>query len=110
MTKYDIKNYLEKIYKVPVAGVKTVNKMGKTYNNAYKGYLVKDEDYKIAFVTLPPGKSKNFKHWHLCIFGKKFFATTGERLFKFYHILKKYSTLIQEQILYSSYSDRLLLK
>ena len=51
MTKYDIKNYLEKIYKVPVAGVKTVNKMGQTYNNAYKGYLVKDEDYKIAFVN-----------------------------------------------------------
>jgi len=57
MTKYDIKNYLEKIYKVPVAGVKTVNKMGETYHNAFGGYLVKGEDFKIAFVTLPPGES-----------------------------------------------------
>lgn len=55
MTKIDIKNYLEKIYNVPVANVKTVNKLGKTRNNAYAAYLVKDDDQKIAFVTLPPG-------------------------------------------------------
>ena len=55
MTKIDIKNYLEKIYNVPVANVKTVNKMGKTRQNAFASYLVKDEDQKIAFVTLPPG-------------------------------------------------------
>ena len=57
MTKIDIKNYLEKIYNVPVANVKTVNKLGKTRNNAYAAYLVKDDDQKIAFVTLPPGKA-----------------------------------------------------
>ena len=29
MTQYDIKNYLEKIYKIPVVEVKTTIKMGK---------------------------------------------------------------------------------
>ena len=52
---YDIKNYLEKIYNVPVANVKTVNKLGKTRKNDFADYLVKDDDQKIAFVTLPPG-------------------------------------------------------
>ena len=55
MTKYDIKNYLEKIYKVPVADVRTLNKMGKTRQNAFGSYIVKDDDYKMAYVTLPPG-------------------------------------------------------
>jgi len=55
MTKHDVKNYLEKIYKVPVADVKTINKMGKTYENRYARHLLKEEDYKVAFVTLPPG-------------------------------------------------------
>jgi len=55
MTKYDIKNYLEKIYNVPVANVKTVNKLGKTRKNDFADYLIKDDDQKIAFVTLPPG-------------------------------------------------------
>ena len=56
MTKYDIKNYLEKIYNVPVANVKTVNKLGKTRKNDFADYLIKDDDQKIAFVTLPPGR------------------------------------------------------
>jgi large subunit ribosomal protein L23 len=55
MTKYDIKNYLEKIYNVPVANVRTVNKLGKTRRNDFADYLVKDDDQKIAFITLPPG-------------------------------------------------------
>ena len=56
MTKYDIKNYLEKIYNVPVANVRTVNKLGKTRRNDFADYLVKDDDQKIAFITLPPGQ------------------------------------------------------
>jgi len=55
MTRYDIKNYLEKIYKIPVVDVRTVNKMGKTRQNAFGNYLVNDKDYKVAFVTLPEG-------------------------------------------------------
>ena len=31
MTKFDIKNYLEKIYSVPVMEVKTVNRRGKYF-------------------------------------------------------------------------------
>ena len=57
MTKIDVKNYLEKIYNVPVANVKTTNIMGKTRQNAYARYLVKDDDQKFAFVTLQPGES-----------------------------------------------------
>ena len=56
MTRYDIKNYLEKIYKIPVVDVRTVNKMGKTRQNAFGNYLVNDKDFKVAFVTLPEGK------------------------------------------------------
>jgi len=54
MTRIDVKNYLEKIYNVPVLNVKTVNQLGKTRQNAYGAYIVKDDDQKIAFVTLPP--------------------------------------------------------
>ena len=60
MTKYDIKSYLEKIYKVPVANVKTVNKMGKARKNVFSNALVQDDDYKVAFVTLPPGVKEFF--------------------------------------------------
>ena len=59
MTKVDVRNYLEKIYKVPVADVKTLNKMGKTRRNAFTDYVVKDDDYKLAFVTLAPGNVTN---------------------------------------------------
>ena len=54
MTRIDVKNYLEKIYNVPVLNVKTVNQLGKTRQNAYGAYIVKDDDQKFAFVTLPP--------------------------------------------------------
>lgn len=33
MTQYDVKNYLEKIYKVPVVEVKTTIKMGEEPKN-----------------------------------------------------------------------------
>ena len=69
MTRYDIKNYLEKIYKVPVVDVRTVNKMGKTRQNAFGNYLVNDKDYKVAFVTLPEGNRGmiiSFKKVYFC--------------------------------------------
>jgi len=73
MSKIDIKNYLEKVYNVPVAHVKTVNKLGKTKQNAFADYIVKDEDFKVAFVTLPQGmKCRDLvKIWLLCL-GHKF--------------------------------------
>ncbi|KAG6463630.1 hypothetical protein O3G_MSEX013984, partial [Manduca sexta] len=57
MTKYDIKNYLEKIYQVPIVDVRTKITTGKFRKDVGKGYVVKDDDIKYAFVTLP----KNMK-------------------------------------------------
>ncbi|XP_049779977.1 probable 39S ribosomal protein L23, mitochondrial [Schistocerca cancellata] len=53
MTRIDIKNYLEKIYNVPVVNVRTRIAMGKTHQDKLKGYITKDDDYKVAYVTLP---------------------------------------------------------
>ncbi|XP_072938311.1 large ribosomal subunit protein uL23m [Epargyreus clarus] len=53
MTKFDIKNYLEKIYNVPVADVRTRILLGKFRKEIGKGYVMKDDDIKIAYVTLP---------------------------------------------------------
>ena len=56
MTRKDVKNYLEKIYKVPVANVRNLNHMGKVRKNVFRpNELVKDPDYKIAYVTLAEG-------------------------------------------------------
>lgn len=52
MTKYDVKNYLEKIYNIPVIDVKTRIAMGKFRKDIGKGYIVKDDDIKHAYVTL----------------------------------------------------------
>ncbi|CAG0918878.1 unnamed protein product [Notodromas monacha] len=52
MTRFDVKNYLTKIYKVPVANVALHNHIGKT-RLIEKGFVVKDDDYKVAYVTLP---------------------------------------------------------
>ena len=54
MTKLDVKNYLEKIYKVPVLDVRTKNVSGKTYYSPYVDTkeLFKDDDIKYAFVTV----------------------------------------------------------
>lgn len=52
MTKYDIKNYLEKIYNVKVADVRTRIASGKTKPDPGKGYIVKEEDEKLAYITL----------------------------------------------------------
>ncbi|CAG9790972.1 unnamed protein product [Diatraea saccharalis] len=60
MTKYDIKNYLEKIYNVPVVDVRTKIAMGKFRKDIGKGYVVKEDDKKIAFVTLPKNMSFEF--------------------------------------------------
>ncbi|XP_070384140.1 large ribosomal subunit protein uL23m isoform X2 [Dermacentor albipictus] len=57
MTKYDVKNYLEKIYKVPVADVRTLIMQGKIRKAEGKQYLVKEDDFRVAFVTLPQGET-----------------------------------------------------
>ncbi|XP_005179064.1 large ribosomal subunit protein uL23m-like [Musca domestica] len=53
MTKHDVKNYLEKIYKVPVMDVRTRIALGATKRDVTYGYVTKHDDMKIAYVTLP---------------------------------------------------------
>lgn len=52
MTKYDVRNYLQLIYKIPVIHVKTIVKCGDIKKAPGKSYLIKDEDYKRAIVHL----------------------------------------------------------
>lgn len=60
MTDYDIKNYLEKIYKVKVVRVVSDMEDGKI-KEAYKGgYLVKEEDFRRAYVYLPRDQKFEF--------------------------------------------------
>jgi len=64
MTQLDVKNYLEKIYKVPVLDVKTKNVTGKTEYSPHwreSRELFKDDDIKYAFVTVPMRSVENFK-------------------------------------------------
>ncbi|XP_008545863.1 39S ribosomal protein L23, mitochondrial [Microplitis demolitor] len=53
MTKHDIKNYLEKIYNVKTVDVRTRIKMGRFKKSLERGYIIKDEDIKIAYAILP---------------------------------------------------------
>lgn len=52
MTKYDIKNYLEKIYNVPVVDIRTRIALGPTKKDQIYGYVTKADDIKVAYVTL----------------------------------------------------------
>lgn len=52
MTKFDVKNYLEKIYNIPIVDVRTNIKMGKFRKDYGKGYIVKDDDIKCAYIVL----------------------------------------------------------
>ncbi|ENN72417.1 39S ribosomal protein L23, mitochondrial [Dendroctonus ponderosae] len=60
MTKFDIKSYLEKIYNVKTVDVRTRIALGKTRKDPGKGYVVKDDDIKYAYVTLEKGESFEF--------------------------------------------------
>ena len=53
MTGYDVKNYLEKIYKIPVMQVKTRVVCGEIKRaKSTKPYLIKEDDYREAIVDL----------------------------------------------------------
>ncbi|KAJ8718574.1 hypothetical protein PYW08_002811 [Mythimna loreyi] len=67
MTKFDIKNYLEKIYNIPVVDVRTRIALGKFRRDVGKGYVIKDDDIKSAYVVLP----KDMKFEYPDIFGSK---------------------------------------
>ncbi|KAG5889788.1 hypothetical protein JTB14_004531 [Gonioctena quinquepunctata] len=59
MTKHDVENYLNKIYNIKCIDVRTRIHMPKTRRDPGKGYVVKDDDIKIAYVTMP--KEETFK-------------------------------------------------
>lgn len=52
MTRFDIKNYLKKIYNVNVLDVKTCIATGKTRREKLQGAVVKEDDRKLAYVVL----------------------------------------------------------
>lgn len=52
MTKHDIKNYLTKIYDIPVVDVRTEVRMGEFFRDPVKKYIKKKDDFRVAVVTL----------------------------------------------------------
>ncbi|KAF4801626.1 39S ribosomal protein L23, mitochondrial [Turdus rufiventris] len=60
MTKLDIKNYLEKIYNVPVATVRTRIQYGANNKRNHRNQRVKKPDYKVAYVQLGQGQTFQF--------------------------------------------------
>lgn len=60
MTKFDIKNYLQNIYNVPVAKVNT-SVIYVPFQRNHKNQRVKlREDFKLAYVTLADGQTFEF--------------------------------------------------
>ncbi|XP_066176982.1 large ribosomal subunit protein uL23m [Sylvia atricapilla] len=60
MTKVDIKNYLERIYNVPVAAVRTRIQYGANNKRNHRNQRVKKPDYKVAYVQLGQGQTFQF--------------------------------------------------
>lgn len=54
MTDWDVKNYLEKIYKIQVAAVNSRILAGRLIRKAFG--VTKADDYKIVHVSLPIGQ------------------------------------------------------
>uniref|UniRef100_A0A671XH44 Large ribosomal subunit protein uL23m n=1 Tax=Sparus aurata TaxID=8175 RepID=A0A671XH44_SPAAU len=60
MTKCDVKNYLEKIYNVPVGAVRTRIQFGSNKKRNHLSQKVKQPDYKVAYVQLAQGQTFTF--------------------------------------------------
>ncbi|XP_068459111.1 large ribosomal subunit protein uL23m isoform X2 [Clinocottus analis] len=60
MTKCDVKNYLEKIYSVPVGAVRTRIQFGSNKKRNHLNQKVKKPDYKVAYVQLAQGQTFTF--------------------------------------------------
>ncbi|XP_067396697.1 large ribosomal subunit protein uL23m isoform X1 [Emydura macquarii macquarii] len=60
MTRVDVKNYLEKIYNVPVSVVRTRIQYGANNKRNHKNQKVKIPDYKVAYVQLGQGQTFQF--------------------------------------------------
>lgn len=51
MTRYDVQNYLEKIYNVKIVDVRTRIKLGE-FSKARNRFVVKADDIKVAYAVL----------------------------------------------------------
>ncbi|XP_022261231.2 39S ribosomal protein L23, mitochondrial isoform X11 [Canis lupus familiaris] len=60
MTRVDLRNYLERIYNVPVAAVRTRVQHGSNRKRDYRNVRVKKPDYKVAYVQLAHGQTFTF--------------------------------------------------
>ncbi|XP_012876448.1 PREDICTED: 39S ribosomal protein L23, mitochondrial [Dipodomys ordii] len=60
MTRTDLKNYLERIYSVPVAAVRTRVQHGSNRQRDYRNVRIKKPDYKVAYVQLAHGQTFTF--------------------------------------------------
>uniref|UniRef100_A0A914YZR9 Large ribosomal subunit protein uL23m n=1 Tax=Panagrolaimus superbus TaxID=310955 RepID=A0A914YZR9_9BILA len=84
MSRYDVQEYLEKIYKLPVREVRIRNEMGEITWNApldsdKRKALWKEDDRKFAFVFFP----KNFTFYFPTIFKKDEFEDEIKKVQKF---------------------------
>ncbi|XP_004278120.1 39S ribosomal protein L23, mitochondrial isoform X2 [Orcinus orca] len=60
MTRVDLRNYLERIYNVPVAAVRTRVQHGSNRRRDYRNVRIKKPDYKVAHVQLAHGQTFTF--------------------------------------------------
>ncbi|XP_049748868.1 39S ribosomal protein L23, mitochondrial isoform X2 [Elephas maximus indicus] len=60
MTRMDLRNYLESIYQVPVAAVRTRVQHGSNRKRDHRHVRVKKPDYKVAYVQLAHGQTFTF--------------------------------------------------
>ncbi|XP_077316849.1 large ribosomal subunit protein uL23m [Lithobates pipiens] len=60
MTKFDVQNYLQSIYNVSVAGVRTRIQFGSNRKRNHLNQRVKRPDYKVAYVQLGQGQTFQF--------------------------------------------------
>ncbi|XP_052569107.1 39S ribosomal protein L23, mitochondrial isoform X2 [Peromyscus californicus insignis] len=60
MTRVDLRNYLEQIYNIPVAAVRTRVQHGSNRRRNDKNVRIKKPDYKVAYVQLAHGQTFTF--------------------------------------------------
>ncbi|XP_054828773.1 39S ribosomal protein L23, mitochondrial [Eublepharis macularius] len=60
MTRLELKDYLENIYNVPVATIRTRIQYGSNRQRDHKNRRIKKPDYKVAYVQLGAGQTFQF--------------------------------------------------
>ncbi|KAJ7344367.1 hypothetical protein JRQ81_000317 [Phrynocephalus forsythii] len=60
MTKVELRDYLENIYNVPVAAIRTRIQYGSRSKKDHKNCRIKQPDFKVAYVQLAAGQTFQF--------------------------------------------------